>query len=125
MALAGFNASAGSITPKQALIVGGDDIITRQITLISGQNLARGSLLGKITSGGKYNLSLSGASDGSQVPAAILTEDCDASGGDKVTAAYFAGTFDENVVIFGTAHTPASVREALRDVNINLQSSIV
>jgi len=116
--------SQDTFTASPALLVGADDVITRSITLISGQNLKRGALLGKITTGGKYNLSLSAAADGSQTPNAILAEDCDASGGDKVTIAYFAGTFDENAVTYGTEHTAASVREGLRGKNINLQSSL-
>lgn len=115
--------SQGTLTPD-SLIAGHDDLQSRQITLLSGQNLARGALLGKVTASGKYVLSLSAASNGSEVPAAILAETTDASGGDKVTVAHFGGVFDENAVIYGTAHTKASVREALRDVGIKLQSSI-
>ena len=113
----------GTFTPD-GIIAGEDDLQTRQITLITGQNLKRGSVLGKITASGKFNLSLSAAGDGSQVPAAILAEDTDASGGDKVTVAYFGGVFDENALTYGTAHTKASVREQLRDYGIKLQSSI-
>lgn len=116
--------SQGSLTPD-GLIVGDDDLQTRQITLISGQNQPRGAVLGKITASGKYTLSLSASSDGSQVPATILAEACDASGGDKVTIAHFGGVFDENAITLGTAHTKATVRDALRDVGIKLQSSIV
>jgi len=108
-----------------ALVVAGDDLMTRQITLVSGQNLKRGALLGRITATGKYTLSLSASSDGSQTPAAILAEDTDASGGDKLTPAYFGGVFDENAIIYGTGHTKSSVREALRDVGIKLQPSIL
>ncbi len=115
--------SQGTYTPD-GLIVGTDDLQTRQITLISGQNLARGAVLGKITASGKYTLSLSASSDGSQTPAVILAEATDASGGDKVTVAHFGGVFDENAITLGTGHTKASVREALRDVGIKLQSSI-
>lgn len=113
----------GSEPAQNALIVGHDDLQSRSIILVSGQNLTRGALLGQITAGGKYTLSLSASSDGSQVPSVILAEDCDASGGDKVTVAYFGGTFDERIVTYGTAHTAASVREALRGVGIKLQSS--
>lgn len=115
--------SQGTFTPD-GLIAGTDDLQSRQITLISGQNLARGAVLGKITASGKYTLSLSASSDGSQTPAVILAEATDASGGDKVTVAYFGGVFDENAITLGTGHTKASVREALRDVGIKLQSSI-
>lgn len=108
-----------SYTPDN-LIVGEDVINSRSITLVSGQNLQRGALLGKITSGGKYNLSLSAASDGSQTPDAILAEDCDASGGDKTAIAYFTGGFNSSKVTLGASHTVASVREGLRAKGIQL-----
>jgi hypothetical protein len=74
---------------------------------------------------GKFALSLAGAADGSQTPASILAEDCDASGGDKITVAYFGGTFDENACTYGTGHTSVTCREPLRDRSILLQSSLV
>lgn len=113
----------GSLTPD-GLIVGTDDLQTRQITLITGQNLVRGAVLGKITASGKYTLSLSASADGSQVPAVILAEDTNATSADKVTPAHFGGVFDENAITIGPGHTKASIREALRDVGIKLQSSI-
>ena len=96
---------------------------TRKITLISGQNLTRGAVLGKITASGKYNLSLSAAGDGSQTPDAILAQDCDASGGDKEALAYFRGDFAESALTIGTAHTADSIREGLRDKGIILVKS--
>lgn len=215
--LAGFT-NQGTFTPLDALIVGGFDTVTRQITLLSGQNLLRGAVLGKITipgsatsavkaSGantgngaltmdattpvlpnarvgvyqvrftsptayrvtdprgevlgdganaaafadqikfvtaaggtafvagdgfdislvvgpGKYLLALGAATDGSQVPNAILAEDCNASSGDTVTIAYIRATVDENACIFGAGLNPANARDPLRDVGISLQSSI-
>ncbi len=53
------------------------------VTLISGQNLAAGVVLGEITASGKYTQFNQDASDGSQTAAAILRSACDASGGDK------------------------------------------
>lgn len=108
-----------SYTPDN-LIVGEDVVNSRSITLISGQNLLRGALLGRITTGGKYNLSLSAASDGSQVPDAILAEDCNASAGDKTAIAYFTGGFNSSKVTLGASHTVASVREGLRAKGIHL-----
>lgn len=72
---------------------------------------------------GKYVLSLAAATNGSQNPVAILQSDTDASAGDKVTIAAIGGTFDENGLTYGTGHTAASVRDALRDLGIKLQSS--
>lgn len=119
---AGFTAQ-GDFTPD-GIFAGTDDPQTRSITLLSGQNLERGAVLGKVTATGKYVLSLSAAVDGSETPATILGEDCDASAGDKVTIAHFGGVFDENALTYGTGHTAASVRDQLRDVGIKLQSSI-
>lgn len=68
----------------------------------------------------KFLKSLAAATDGSQRPDAILAEDCDASAGDAEALAYFTGDFDENKVTFGTGHTAASTREALRTKGIHL-----
>lgn len=106
------------------LVAKPDLLVGRKITLINGQNLSRGALLGKITASGKYNLSLSTAADGSETPDLILAEDADASGGDVVAVAYSRGDFDENAVTFGAAHTADSVRETLRGKGIVLVPSV-
>lgn len=118
---AGFT-QEGTSVPQDALVLG--DTVSRSIVLAAGQNLPRGSLLGKITASGKYLLSTLAATDGSQVPATILCDDTNASSADQVTVAYFAGPFNENAVIYGAGQTPANTREALRDFSILLQSSI-
>jgi len=69
---------------------------------------------------GKYILSLAAAIDGSQVPDAVLMEDCDASAAEKITQAHFRGDFNVTAITFGTGHTAASVREVLRGKGINL-----
>ncbi len=102
------------------LVLDEGDILTRQITLLSGQNLQRGAILGKITASGKYTLSASAAGNGSEIPDAILVQNVDASGGDVVTLAYFSGRFNESKVTLGTGHTANSVREGLRVKNIHL-----
>lgn len=118
-------ASFGSETFSPDRLVAGDPsrLLARKITLISGQTLSRGAVLGKITDGGKYNLSLSAAGDGSETPDLILAEDTDASAGDVVTIAYERGDFDENEITLGTAHTVASVQEGLRAKGITLVPS--
>lgn len=112
--------SSDSFSPDKLLAGNSHLLVTRQITLISGQNLTRGAVLGKITASGKYNLSLSAAGDGSQTPDLILAEDTDASDGDVVTIAYERGDFNQNALTLGTAHTVDSIREGLRDKGITL-----
>ncbi len=107
------------------LLVNGDDTLTRQITLISGQNLTRGAVLGKITASGKYTLSASAAADGSQTPDAVLAEDTDASGGDKLTVAYFSARVKSNKVVLGAGHTLASIQEGLRVKDIHIVTTQV
>ncbi len=55
------------------------------VTILSGQNLKAGAVLGKVTASGKYKQcdNTTPASDGSQTAAAVLLEAVDASGGDK------------------------------------------
>jgi hypothetical protein len=52
------------------------------VTLISGQDLEAGAVLGKITASGKYTAYNSGAADGSETAAAVLYAKTDASAGD-------------------------------------------
>lgn len=105
------------------LIANATQLVHRKITLITGQNLLRGAVLGKITASGKYNLSLSAAADGSQTPDLILAEDTDASAADKDTVAYEAGVFNVNGLTIGTAHTAASIQEGLRAKGIHFHTA--
>lgn len=117
-----YKASFASETYAPDRLVAGNHhlLIGRSITVVSGQNLVRGAVLGKITTGGKYTLSLSAASDGSQTPDLILAEDCDASAGDKTALAYVRGDFNANALTIGTAHTVDSITEGLRAKGITL-----
>src|SRR5688572_5711884 len=115
-------ASFTSTTHSHDKLVAGpfERLKSRQITVITGQNLVRGAVLGKITASGKYNLSLSAAVDGSETPDLILAEDCDATAADKVTVAYERGDFAESALTIGAAHTADSIREGLRVKGITL-----
>ncbi len=97
---------------------------TDSVTIITGQNLTRGALLGKITASGKYNLSLSTAVDGSEVPEAILLEDVDATAADKVAPVALTGEFNEDSIVYGTGHTKSSVKAGLRDKGIFLKTPV-
>ena len=117
-----MSASFSSATYSEDKLIAGNAnlLVAKKVTLISGQNLVRGSVLGKITTGGKYNLSLAAASDGSQTPDLILAQGCDASAGDKEALAYSRGDFNINALTIGTGHTAASIAEGLRAKGIVL-----
>lgn len=70
--------------------------------------------------GTKHVKSLAAATDGSQVPRAVLAEDVDATAADKEAMAYVVAGVNENALVYGTGHTAASVREALRTKGIHL-----
>ena len=116
-------ASEGTYTPD-SLHAGDFPIRTEKVTVITGENLVRGALLGKITASGKVNLSLLAAADGSQTPYAILAEDVDATAEDKEAVAYIAGDFNADAITFGTGHTAANTKDGLRDKNIYLHTPI-
>jgi RNase P/RNase MRP subunit p29 len=115
--------SSTSFIPDNLIAGEFDDLIGEKITVISGQNLVRGAVLGKITASDKYTLSLSTAADGSQIPDFILSENCDASTGDKQALAYSRGDFIAESLVLGAAHTIASIKEGLRVKNIILINS--
>jgi hypothetical protein len=56
------------------------------VVLLAGQNLATGTVLGKITASGKYVAYNPGNSDGSQTPAGILWDATNAVADTKVAA---------------------------------------
>jgi len=116
--------TSDAYTPDKLL--GGNEqlLVGQKVTIITGQNLVRGAVLGKITASGKYNLSLSGATDGSQTPDLILAEDADATGADIEALAYARGDFNQNALTIGTAHTIASIKEGLRVKGITLVDSV-
>jgi hypothetical protein len=56
-----------------------------EITVLSGEDLTAGTLLGKVTASGKYvAYDDAGTDDGRRTAVGILTADCDATGGDTL-----------------------------------------
>lgn len=118
-----FDNAAGALTHDN--LIGGTavNMVTESIVLDTG-NLPRGAVLGRITATNKWVLSASAASDGSQVPRAILAEPTDATAADRTTIAYFTGEFNTAALTFGAGHTAASTADALRDVGIFLKTNL-
>lgn len=115
------NASAAVATPVAFKnLIQSDDITTRKVTVLSGQNLVAGTVIGKITASSKYVKSLSASSDGSETPDMVLAQDCDASSGDKEAIAYETATVVASALTLGTGHTVASIRAGLRAKGIKI-----
>lgn len=98
-----------TFTPD-ALIAGDFPIVTKSVTIASGRSLVRGTILGKLTSGGKCVMQNTAASDGSATDYAVLAEDVDATSADVVSTAYLTGEF--NVAALVCATLGAAARES-------------
>jgi len=109
--------SEGVYTPDN-LFIGDFPMVSKKLTLASGQSVVRGEVLGVITASGKLAASLSASSDGSETPHNIAAETVDASAADKEILVYLSGEFRESALTIGTGHTAASIREGLREKSI-------
>jgi hypothetical protein len=73
---------------------------------------------------GNFIASVKTATDGSQVPCAILADYADATNGPVQTGAYMLGEFNVNAVIYDTSWTPELLVTALRPYGIFLKSVV-
>ncbi len=80
-----INTATEGTYPFEVILSEGESIAREKVTLISGQNLKAGAVLGLITASGKYTLHDNAAVDGSQVAAAVLLVDTDATSADATT----------------------------------------
>ncbi|MET3135534.1 hypothetical protein AAKU55_005845, partial [Oxalobacteraceae bacterium GrIS 1.11] len=106
------------------LIAGNHKLVTDSVTVLAGQALQRGAVLGRITASGKYVLALSAAADGSQAPAAIACDYIDATAGDAIGGIYLAGEFNGAALTLGAGVTLAAAAAALRPLSIYIKSSV-
>lgn len=114
----------GTYTPDSLLAGNAHLLVGRKVTVLAGQVLARGAVLGLITASNKYKLSASAAADGSQTPDLILAEAVDATSADTTVLAYERGDFNSNALTLGAGHTVASIREGLRAKGITLLTAV-
>jgi len=105
------------------LIAGNDfPAVVKQVTIKSGQSLARGAVLGEITaSPGVYNLVDKTAEDGSQTAKLVLAEAVDATLADTVGVAYETGVFNPDALGLADGTVVADVSGALRSRSIFLR----
>lgn len=101
----------------------GGKVFAIDATILSGQNVGAGAVLGQQTTGGKWMLSVAAASDGSQTPKAVLAEGVNATAGDRPGILYLLGDFDATRLVFGAGHTIASTRVELAARGILLFSA--
>ncbi len=100
------------------LIAGDYPIVTEGIIIATGQNLTRGAVLGREEVSGKYLLSESSATDGSENPVAILAASIDSTNGETESVCYLSGQFNYQALVFGAGLTSESEKHNLRLLNI-------
>lgn len=110
----------GTQTPDNLLAGGEPSAQAEEVTLLSGESVVRGEVLGIATATGKALASLSASTDGSEEPRLIAAEDMDASAADKKMHAYTRGRFNQDQLTIGTGHTIASIKQGLWDYQIYL-----
>lgn len=108
-----------------ALYAGDFPRATRPIVVASGANasgapLKRGTVLGRVTATDKYIPSVKTATDGSQVPDAILLHEVDASAADQAAKAYFTGEYAGEVMILDASWTIATLEAAFRQAKVSI-----
>lgn len=109
-------------TPDK-LIAGNDfPALTTPVTIVSGQSLARGAVLGIITASGKATLCDKDAVDGSATPVHILAEAVDATLADKAGVAYETGVFNPDALTMVAGTVVADVKAGLRSRSIFLRT---
>jgi hypothetical protein len=109
-------------------LIGGDlKIVTDDVTIIAGQVLKRGTVIGQITASKKYTLALAASGDGSQTPARVLVDDVDATAGDVNAGTFRQAELNGNALILGTGITLAAAAAALEtttNTNIFIKTPI-
>lgn len=73
---------------------------------------------------GNYVLSVKTATDGSQVPAAILATTTNATTGPQLAGAYLMGEFNQNAISFDPSWSLPALQQALRPFSIFLKSVV-
>ena len=95
------------------LFAGDAEVVTEECIVDTG-NLAKYTVLGRITATGKVVQLTPGASDGSQIACGILTQAVNATAADVRAAMYTAGFFNHNALVWpvGTTHDTLIERQA-------------
>jgi hypothetical protein len=119
-----FARSFSEVYTPDKLISGLAQVASETLTMVSGEVLARGTVMGRITSSGAVTISLLAASDGSQNPYGILADNYDSTAGAITVGVYTRGSFNENALTLGTGQTIALIHDALRSNGIFLTNAI-
>ena len=93
-------------------------------TILQGENVVRGEVLGKITASGKWVTFNLGNANGSEIPRGIASEDINAAASDMESVVYKTGEFNANALVFSADSLTEAVKNLLQDVNIHTKPNV-
>ncbi|SFP10883.1 head decoration protein [Salibacterium halotolerans] len=99
------------------------DVVTDSVTVKSGENLVRGTVVGLDTNNEAVAVD-SANTDGSEEPFGVLAGDVDATNEALPGAVYLTGEFNEEKLTFGGSDAAADHYISLRDKGIFLKTNI-
>lgn len=106
------------------LVSGPLQLVTDTGIITGAKAYKRGTVMGVITASGKYQISVKTATDGSEIPTAILVDDVDATAGDVNGGVYLMGEFNGHRMILDASWTLDTVKIALRPSSIFVRSVV-
>lgn len=109
-------------TPEQ-FVTGNFPIVTEPETIANGEGeVAKRTVMGRVTASGEWKVSLAAAGDGSEVPAGILAEGVDATAAAVPGSILKAGQFNPDLLVFGAGHDADSVKAAFEGTPLFLRA---
>lgn len=113
-----------SVFNPDQLISGPLQVVTDTGIIAKAGILKRGAILGMVTASGEYVISKKDATDGSEIPCAILVDDVDTTTDAVDGGLYLMVEFNQNRIIFDDTWTAADLKAAMRPFSIFLRDSV-
>ncbi|OWF77693.1 head decoration protein [Yersinia frederiksenii] len=114
-----------SLFVPDQLVAGPLQLVTDTVVIVQAEVIhLRGTVMGKITASGEYIKSVKDATDGSEVPVAILVDNVDTTVTAQRGGIYLMGQFNQNRIVHDASWTLAELKTALRPYTIFLTDSI-
>lgn len=101
------------------------NLVTRPATVRTGESFSRGTLVGRLTSSGKWQVdAFANAANYSEFGIACEAVDTLTTGVEASTDVFVEGEFSENSIIYPYTDTAATWREKLASVGIYTRKTI-
>lgn len=100
----------------------GDTFETDSGTLLSGQNLAEYTAIGRVTASGKLKQSVETATDGSEVVIGFIAEAVHADGADAPCNYYKGGRFNKDLAVIDASYSALQIAAMFDRTPITLET---